>query len=244
MTPLTTSQWLGRITYEEAFAIQESLVQQKIEGDALNHLLLLEHDSVYTMGRNRDESSLRGELSLPHPVHRTNRGGQATYHGPGQLIGYPVLDLGLFDRDLHAYLRFLEQVLITLLAYHGINAGRENGKTGVWVGEKKIASLGVGVRRWISMHGFAINICGDLTPFNEITPCGLPGVRMTSLEAEGAKGVSVESCAGEVAAIFNELLYHREFRAEAPRRGEDHTRPSHRHRIRLEEPQPFKGRGS
>ena len=214
-------RWLGRLSYEEGLSLQESLVQEKIGGSVTDHLLLLEHEPVYTMGRTRDESSLREEITLPYPVHRTNRGGQATYHGPGQLVGYPVLDLGLFDRDLHAYLRFLEEVLITLLSLHGITAGRLEGKTGVWVSDRKIASLGVGVRRWVSMHGFAINICGNMTPFNHITPCGLPGVSMTSLEAEGGKDVSVESCAREVAKIFNELLHQRESPAEAQRRGEN-----------------------
>lgn len=199
-------RWLGRIPYEEGLSLQEELVSAKTEGAPEDHLLLLEHHPVYTMGRTRDESSLRTEELLPHPVHRTNRGGQATYHGPGQLVGYPVLDLSLFGRDLHAYLRFLEEVLITLLARHAIRGGRVEGKTGVWVGERKIASLGVGVRKWISMHGFAINVCGDLDPFRHITPCGLPGVIMTSLEAEGATGVTVESCAREVGGIFNELL--------------------------------------
>ena len=214
-------RWLGRLSYEEGLSLQESLVQEKIGGSVTDHLLLLEHESVYTMGRTRDESSLREEITLPYPVHRTNRGGQATYHGPGQLVGYPVLDLGLFDRDLHAYLRFLEEVLITLLSRRGITAGRLEGKTGVGVSDRKIASLGVGVRRWVSMHGFAINICGNMTPFNHITPCGLPGVSMTSLEAEGGKDVSVESCAREVAKIFNELLHQRESPAEAQRRGEN-----------------------
>lgn len=214
-------RWLGRLSYEEGLSLQESLVQEKIGGSVTNHLLLLEHEPVYTMGRTRDESSLREEIALPYPVHRTNRGGQATYHGPGQLVGYPVLDLSLFDRDLHAYLRFLEEVLITLLSRRGITAGRLEGKTGVWVSDRKIASLGVGVRRWVSMHGFAINICGNMTPFNHITPCGLPGVSMTSLEAEGGKDVSVESCAREVAKIFNELLHQRESPAEAQRRGEN-----------------------
>jgi lipoyl(octanoyl) transferase len=203
---IVSPRWLGRISYEEGLELQESLLSAKVAGDPDNHLLLLEHEPVYTMGRSRDESSLRKESILPHPVHRTNRGGQATYHGPGQLVGYPVLDLSLFGRDLHDYLRFLEEVLIILLSRHGIAGGRMEGKTGVWVGEQKIASLGVGVRKWISMHGFAINICGDLSAFNHITPCGLPGVSMTSLEAEGASGVSVESCAREVAEIFNELL--------------------------------------
>ena len=206
MSPGILPKWLGRISYEEGLKLQESLVENKVEGYQDNILLLLEHEPVYTMGRNRDDSSLRKEKSLPHPVHRTNRGGQATYHGPGQLVGYPVLDLSLFSRDLHSYLRFLEEVLITLLARHGILGGRVEGKTGVWVGGRKIASLGVGVRKWISMHGFAINICGDLSAFGHITPCGLPGVEMTSLEAEGAKDVSVESCAHEVAEIFIRLL--------------------------------------
>lgn len=217
MNPSVSPKWLGRITYEKGLELQESLLSAKVAGDPDNHLLLLEHEPVYTMGRNRDESSLREERFLPHPVHRTNRGGQATYHGPGQLVGYPVLDLSLFGRDLHDYLRFLEEILITLLSRHGITGGRMEGKTGVWVGERKIASLGVGVRKWISMHGFAINICGDLSAFNHITPCGLPGVSMTSLEAEGVKNVSVESCAREVAEIFNELL-QKDSPAEALRR--------------------------
>lgn len=203
------------MSYESGLVLQETLVREKISGEAENQLLLLEHEPVYTMGRNRDDSSLKDESILPHPVHRTNRGGQATYHGPGQLVGYPVLDLDLFGRDLHEYLRFLEEVLITLLARHGVQGGRVEGKTGVWVGSRKIASLGVGVRKWISMHGFAINICGDISPFNHITPCGLPGVEMTSLEVEGAQHVSVESCAHEVSEIFNQLLDSRDNEAES-----------------------------
>lgn len=206
MNSLPSPRWLGRISYEEGLKLQESLVAGMSSGDAEAQLLLLEHEPVYTMGRSRDESSLRAENLLPHPVHRTNRGGQATYHGPGQLVGYPVLHLDLFGRDLHEYLRFLEEVLITLMVRHGVPGRRVEGKTGVWVEDRKIASLGVGVRKWISMHGFAINICGDMSPFNHITPCGLPGVTMTSLEAEGASGVTVESCAHEVAEIFTQLL--------------------------------------
>lgn len=198
--------------------MQDQILSAKIAGDPLDHLLLLEHQPVYTMGRTRDEASLGDEHLLPLPVYRTNRGGQATYHGPGQLVGYPILDLTLFDRDLHAYLRFLEEVLILMLGRHGISAGRMEGRTGVWVAERKIASLGVGVRKWISMHGFAINICGDLSPFYHITPCGLAGIEMTSMENEGAVGATVESCAEEVAEIFNELLQGKS-PAEAQRRG-------------------------
>jgi lipoyl(octanoyl) transferase len=204
------------VSYGRGLELQESLVHSIIAGEDIDQLLLLEHEPVYTMGRSRDDSSLGEENILPHPVFRTNRGGQATYHGPGQLVGYPVLDLTLFGRDLHEYLRFLEEILIVMIGRHGVEGQRLPEKTGVWVGDRKIASLGVGVRKWISMHGFAINICGDLAPFSSITPCGLPGVKMTSLEAEGAVGVSVESCAHEVAEIFNELLMsQRESRPEA-----------------------------
>jgi lipoyl(octanoyl) transferase len=199
-------------------------VQEKLEGNKQEHLLLLEHDPVFTMGRSRDESSLGVETELPFTIHRTNRGGQATYHGPGQLVGYPILDLNDRGRDLHKYLRFLEEVIISLLDLHGVTGNRIEGKTGVWIGGRKIASLGIGVRRWISMHGFAVNICGDLTPFQHITPCGLRGVEMTSLEAEGAKGVTVESCAHQVGLIFNELI-QQNFPAEKLRCGDMLKRP-------------------
>jgi lipoyl(octanoyl) transferase len=135
-----------------------------------------------------------------------NRGGQATWHGPGQLVGYPLLDLRKRGSDLHRYLRDLEEFLISLCAEFGVAASRRDGLTGVWVGEKKIASLGVGVRRWISMHGFALNVCGPLEGFDHITPCGIAGVEMTSLEREGAAGVSVESVAEKVAVSFAGFL--------------------------------------
>ena len=135
-----------------------------------------------------------------------NRGGQATWHGPGQLVGYPLLDLRKRGSDLHRYLRDLEEFLILLCAEYGVPASRREGLTGVWVGEKKIVSLGVGVRRWISMHGFALNVCGPLDGFAHITPCGIAGVEMTSLEREGVSGVSVEGVAEKVAASFPGFL--------------------------------------
>lgn len=220
-------RWLGTISYEEGLTIQERILSEKIAGDPVDHLLLLEHQPVYTMGRTRDETSLGNEGMLPHPVHRTNRGGQATYHGPGQLVGYPILDLALFGRDLHAYLRFLEELLILFLRRHGIPGGRIEGKTGVWVREKKIASLGVGVRKWISMHGFAISIHGDLSPFQHITPCGLTGVEMTSMEREGVSGMSVESFGYEIAEMFNQLLqrdFPTEWQSRLERLDEGHHR--------------------
>ncbi|MBX9743100.1 MAG: lipoyl(octanoyl) transferase LipB [Chthoniobacterales bacterium] len=181
--PAFITHWLGRQSYEEGLRIQEKLVAQKIAGDPQNYFLFLEHESVYTIGRTQDRSSL-GAATLPHPLHQIGRGGQATYHGPGQLVCYPILDLHLFGCDLHRYLRFLEGALIELLAGYGLVAQRREGMTGVWIENRKIASLGIGVRKWIGFHGLALNVCGDLSPFEQITPCGLSGVEMTSIEKE------------------------------------------------------------
>ena len=197
-----TTQWLGRIEYSRGLALQEELVEALHQGKSGEHLLLLEHDPVYTMGRTPDQTSLRGGAHLPHPVIQINRGGQATYHGPGQLVGYPILNLRNHGQDLHRYLRALEELLIETCAHFGVRATRREGLTGVWVEERKIASIGVGVRHWISMHGFALNVCGDLSPFDQITPCGIPGVRMTNLEKETGREVSVR----ETAAVVNRLF--------------------------------------
>ena len=177
------THWLGRIPYDEGLRTQEELVAKKIAGDSTNYLLLLEHEPVYTIGRTQDQGSL-GKDKLSYPLHRIGRGGQATYHGPGQLVAYPILDLNIVQRDLHDYLRLLEEVIIKTMALYQLTGSRRDGMTGVWSEGRKIASLGIGVRKWISFHGLALNICGDLTPFNEITPCGLTGVTMTSLEQE------------------------------------------------------------
>lgn len=177
-------QWLGRIPYADALQRQEQLVGQRRRGEIGDTILLLEHEPVYTIGRTRDRSSLEKASSLPHPVVETNRGGQATYHGPGQLVGYPILDLKALGQDLHAYLRALEQAIIDLAAVYTVAAERREGLTGVWVGPRKLASLGVGVRHWVSMHGFALNVSADLDGFEAIVPCGIRDVEMTSLERE------------------------------------------------------------
>jgi lipoyl(octanoyl) transferase len=197
-------RWLGRVEFAHALALQEEIVAQKRSNPSLqDQLLLLEHEPVYTIGRTPDQSSLsatrsrssrHGELGsahLPHPLFAINRGGQATYHGPGQLIGYPIIDLRRCGHDLHKYLRWLEQLLIEVLAKHGIAATRRESLTGVWVEDRKIASIGVGVRHWITMHGFALNVCGDLSPFNHIVPCGINNVAMTSMEKETGAVFSV-----------------------------------------------------
>jgi lipoyl(octanoyl) transferase len=202
-------RWLGRMEFQRALALQEEIVLKKREDPSVeDQLLLLEHEPVYTIGRTLDRSSLsatgrirRGEVGaahLPYPLFVINRGGQATYHGPGQLMGYPIIDLRRCGQDLHKYLRWVEQSLMDLLAKYGIAAARRESLTGVWVGDRKIASIGVGVRHWITMHGFALNVCGDLSPFNHIVPCGINNVAMTSIEKETDTPVSVSCIAASL----------------------------------------------
>ena len=196
------ASWLGRMSFGEALALQERLVAERRTNHSLgDELLLLEHDAVYTIGRTPDQSSLRGADHLPHPLFPINRGGQATYHGPGQLMGYPIIDLRACGQDLHRYLRWLEDLLVETLGEVGIAAQMRNGLTGVWVDSRKIASIGVGVRHWITMHGFALNVGGDLSPFAQIVPCGIANVTMTSIEQETGRIFSVEEIAGVVEKI-------------------------------------------
>ena len=204
--PYLNVRWLGRMEFAHALALQDDLVAKKRSDRLLeDQLLLLEHEPVYTIGRTPDRSSLLGAIHLPYPLYSINRGGQATYHGPGQLIGYPVLDLRRCGQDLHKYLRWLEQLLIGFLAKYDIGANRRESLTGVWVKNRKIASIGVGVRHWITMHGFALNVCGDLSPFDHIVPCGINDVAMTSMEKETGRTFTV----AEVAGALEKLVFDR-----------------------------------
>jgi lipoyl(octanoyl) transferase len=200
--PAFKPNWLGRMAFGDALALQEELVAKKRADQSLgDELLLLEHESVYTIGRTPDQSSLRGAEHLPHPLFPINRGGQATYHGPGQLIGYPIIDLWNCGQDIHRYLRWLEELLVETLSTVGIAATTRPGLTGVWVENRKIASIGVGVRHWITMHGFALNVCGDLSPFDHIVPCGISNVTMTSIEKETGRQDSVMEVASRVGEV-------------------------------------------
>jgi lipoyl(octanoyl) transferase len=206
MTCSLVVDWLGCCSYEEGLQRQEEKVAQKIEGDSKNYLLLLEHEPVYTIGRTQNVSSL-GNIPLPHPLHRIGRGGQATYHGPGQLVAYPIIDLTLVGRDLHRYLRLLEEVIIQTLALYQLQGSRRDGMTGVWIEDRKIASLGVGVKKWMSFHGLALNVDNDLAPFQSITPCGLEGVEMTSIKKEKPLFcLSVFDVAQEFAEVFKKVI--------------------------------------
>jgi lipoate-protein ligase B len=182
---------LGLVEYTQALALQEALVAQRCAGEGGDTLLLLEHPPVFTLGRGADERNLLTPRGTP--VHRVSRGGEVTFHGPGQLVGYPIFDLTKHGRDVHAYLRTLETVLIDVLAEYGLPAQRQTGLTGVWLADRKIASIGVGVRRWITYHGFALNVDPDLSHFADIVPCGIPGVRMTSMAEALGHAVDLET---------------------------------------------------
>jgi lipoate-protein ligase B len=191
---------LGLLDYAQALTWQEELVQQRCHGEGEDTLLLLEHPPVFTLGRGGDERHLLNPRQVL--VYRVGRGGDVTFHGPGQLVGYPIIDLGQHRRDVHVYLRGLETVLITTLQQFGIAAHRKNGFTGVWVNEEKIASIGVGVRRWVTLHGFALNVNTDLSYFADIVPCGLAGVRMTSMAQLLTRSVTLDLVKSTLAETF------------------------------------------
>lgn len=177
----------GVVPYVEALEYQRGLARDRIEG-RLDHdvLVLLEHPPVVTLGRSSHvEHVIRSEGI---DVVEVERGGDVTYHGPGQLVGYPIFDLRNYKQDLHWYLRTLEQALIEGLGLLGIPAGRRPGYTGVWTQGRKIASIGVHVKQWVTWHGFALNVTTDLSAFDRIVPCGIPGVEMTSVLREAGKG--------------------------------------------------------
>lgn len=199
-------RWERRLGFEAAWSLQSQLVEARRQGAVPDTVLLLEHDPVYTIGRTRDRSSLRETEAMGLPVVEINRGGQATYHGPGQLVGYPILDLNAYGRDLHRYLRALEESLIEACAAVGVAASRRPGLTGVWVEDRKLASIGVGVRHWISMHGFAINVADNLEGFTPIVPCGIQGVTMTSVVRESGQEWTVERFAAVVATALRRQL--------------------------------------
>jgi lipoyl(octanoyl) transferase len=196
---------LGTMGYGEAFSLQERLVSLVQEGQE-ETLLLLEHTPVYTIGAG---GSLDNLLDPDIDVNRVNRGGDITYHGPGQLMGYPILDLSRRGRDLHRYLRFLEELLVEVSGALGVTGFPTAGKTGVWTTRGKLASIGVGVRRWVSMHGFCLNVSPDTSPFQHINPCGMAGCPITSLTLERGAQPAMAEVKDLVASGFAPLLEQR-----------------------------------
>ncbi|HYD47892.1 MAG TPA: lipoyl(octanoyl) transferase LipB [Terriglobales bacterium] len=173
---------IGLCPYDKALALQHELVERKLAGDRDDYLLLLEHPSVYTLGRGADDADLQqADRRLGIPAHRTGRGGGVTYHGPGQVIAYPILALQGTNRDVRGYVRRLEQVIIDACSALGVSAERIQGSPGVFAGGAKLASIGIGIRRWVTFHGLALNVSTDMSFFRAIVPCREPELRLTSL---------------------------------------------------------------
>jgi lipoyl(octanoyl) transferase len=207
---------LGPVDYEAALRLQEAIVRARQAGDCGDTLLLLEHPHVFTLGRGADARFLR-DIPAGIAIHRVSRGGQVTYHGPGQLIAYPIIKLEGAACDVGRYLRDLEAVVIDALVHLGIVAGRRAGMTGVWVGGRKIASIGVGLRRWVTFHGFALNVACDLRYFDAIVPCGIAGCEMTSIAALGGAEISMDAVATLVERSFALRFGYETCEAVAPR---------------------------
>lgn len=197
----------GLVPYSVAWEQQRSLLTQRINDPSLDDVfLLLEHLPVYTLGQGASLEFLKFDpTEVSWEVHRVERGGEVTYHCPGQLVGYPILNLRYYKQDLHWYLRQLEEVLIQLLAVYGLKGHRVVGMTGVWLEGRKVAAIGIKVSRWITMHGFALNVCPDLTGFERIVPCGIADKPVGSL-AQFIPGISVESVRQLAAAMFAEVF--------------------------------------
>lgn len=200
----------GRTGYADAWQRQEELVARRNAGETGDTLVFTEHDPVYTLGVRKDaeQHMIWDEAELARrgiAVFKSNRGGDITYHGPGQIVGYPIINLSA-RKDLHAYLRLLEQVLINTVGTFGLAAARRDGKTGIWLGPRKIAAIGVAVKKWTTYHGFALNVDADLAPFSGIVPCGITDGTVTSMTAELGQAPSSEEVKRVLALEFQTLL--------------------------------------
>lgn len=198
--------WAGRLGYRQAWAWQQALRERRRQEELPDLLLLLEHPPTYTCGRSTRPEHLPAWPGPGFEVVPVERGGSITYHGPGQLVGYPILALRPPEQDLHRYLRRLEEVLIRLLASYGLQGRARPGLTGVWVGEEKVAAIGIHVRHWVTMHGFALNVCPDLGYFRAIRPCGLDGRAVTSLAALLPDPPGLEQVASRAGRCFAEVF--------------------------------------
>jgi lipoate-protein ligase B len=206
---------LGRVPYEKAWKYQKELVESRRRGEIGDSLVFVEHLPVLTLGRAwKRQNVLADALALTEKgveVYEVERGGDVTYHGPGQVVGYPIVNLADRGRDLHRYLRDLEEVIIRVVGSYGLGAGRKVGITGVWVGEEKVCAFGVAVKSWVSYHGFALNVNTDLSYFSLINPCGIQDKGVTSLAKLLGHWVDPEEVKAKIAESFADVLgYSRE----------------------------------
>jgi lipoyl(octanoyl) transferase len=224
-------QDLGPMGYKQAWDIQEGLLQENVQiksearsqqnpaisqPSTANHFLFVEHPAVYTLGKSGHIENIlisEKEMDAKHiQFYKTNRGGDITFHGPGQIVGYPILDLEKFYTDIGRYMRGLEEVIILTLAEYGIQSGRSTGETGVWLDsgvrgkERKICAMGVRCSRWVTMHGFALNVNTDLSYFDFIVPCGIQNKKVTSLEKEAGRKIPIEETKEKVMKNFEKVF--------------------------------------
>ena len=193
---------LGVKPYKEVWDLQKELVEKRRNGQINDTLILVEHEPVYTLGKNADENHILQHSPQDVKTYHVERGGDVTFHGPGQLVGYPILDLHNYKKSISWYMRSLEQLIIDTLAEYGITAERKVGLTGVWVGDEKIAALGVRVTRWVTMHGFALNVTPDLIYYSSIIPCGIFEYGVTSM----AKLVTNEITVNSVKRVLTKMF--------------------------------------
>jgi lipoyl(octanoyl) transferase len=205
---------LGTIDYKEAWDLQKTIFDLRYQKKKDDILLLLEHPHTYTLGKNANRRNLVGTEDYLRKniisVYDIDRGGDITYHGPGQIVGYPIIDLNYWKKDTHKYLRALEEVIILTCAEYGIRTTRNDKYTGVWVDDRKIAAIGIKVSRWITMHGFAFNVNTDLSLFNGIIPCGINDKAVTSLKKELGEDVNILEVKQKIQKNFFEVFDYNE----------------------------------
>ena len=202
-------QDLGFKKYKSVLSLQKKLQKQRIAGNTQDTLILVEHEPVYTLGKNANKHHLLQSRDKSVEVHKIERGGDVTFHGPGQLVGYPILDLRNYKKSVSWYMRTLEELTIRVLKEFDIKGSRIKGLTGVWVENKKIAAQGVRISRWVTMHGFSINVCPQLSYYDGIIPCGIFDYDVTSMEECLNKKLSVKKIKNSVSEIFLELFISR-----------------------------------
>ena len=207
---------LGIVDYGEAHDLQKRILQDRIDGKCSDHLILLQHNPVITVGRGGDNSNIIAPKAMLESAgistYEIERGGDVTYHGPGQITGYPIIDLRNYKKDVHWYLRQLEEVIIRVLSEYSVIGERVKEYTGVWVGDEKIAAIGVAVKRWVTYHGFAFNVNPDLSHFKLINPCGITDKEVTSLAKILGRDVDIneveEKTISAFAEVFNVEIIH------------------------------------